>query len=245
MSERSKVAIVAALEREIKPLVRNWGAVKRECGGRSVKFFESDRAVLVCSGLGPGAARRATEAVIALYEPASVLSVGFAGALDSSLRVGAILVPSRVIDAQDGSSTETGIGQGMLVSFSSGAGAEQKAKLAKAYGAQAVDMEAAAVAMGAHARGVPFTAAKVISDESGFDVPSLDRFVDRQGQFCATKFVAFAAVQPWLWPKVWQMARNSSQAAKALCQHLNEFGLMKDDTKSREADLHPLGNASK
>jgi adenosylhomocysteine nucleosidase len=245
LPERTKVAIVAALEREIKPLVRSWRVVEREHGGRSFRFYESDRAVLVCGGMGPAAARRATEAVIALYEPASVLSAGFAGALDSSLKVGAILVPGRVLDARDGSSTETGIGQGVLVSFSSIAGPEQKAKLAKAYGAQAADMEAAAVAMGAQARGVPFTAVKAISDESSFDMPSLDRFVDGQGQFCATKFVAFAAAQPWLWPKVWQMARNSSRAANALCQHLSEFGLVKDSRKSREADLRPIGNASK
>ena len=87
--------MVAALEREVRLLVKRWRRIEREHEGRSFTFFESGQAVLVCGGIGAEAARRATEAVIALYQPELVLSVGFAGALDPGLKVGEIFSPSR------------------------------------------------------------------------------------------------------------------------------------------------------
>src|SRR5215472_12474110 len=137
-----EVAIVAALQREVAPLVRSWRVSDQEHGGKKFRFFESGNAVVVCGGMGFEAARRATEAIIALYRPSVVLSVGFAGALDETLRVGDVVEARSVLDARDGSRTETGSGSGVLVSFPAIAGAEQKKKLAKSYGAQAVDMEA-------------------------------------------------------------------------------------------------------
>jgi adenosylhomocysteine nucleosidase len=223
MSSSAKVAMVAALEREVRPLVKGWIGVEREYLGRGFKFFEHGEAVLVFGGIGADAARRATEAAIALYEPELVLSVGFAGAVDPALKVGEIFSPCRVIDVQDGSSVETGIGDGVLVSVAAIAGAEQKAKIAESYGAQAVDMEASAVARGAQARGVRFMAVKAISDESTFVMPSMDRFVDRDGQFRETAFAASVAAQPWLWSKVFHLARNSAKASRALCAELERY----------------------
>ena len=160
--------MVAALEREVRPLVKRWRKVEREHQGRGFTFFEDGEAALVCGGIGAEPARRATEAAIALYQPELVQSVGFAGALDPTLNVGEIFSPSRVIDARDGSSVETATGHGVLVSVATVADVEQKAKLAESYGAHAVDMEAAAVARGAQARSVRFMAVKAISDDSTF-----------------------------------------------------------------------------
>ncbi|MGA8152895.1 MAG: phosphorylase [Terriglobales bacterium] len=221
MPDSCKVAIVAALEREVKPLVRDWRVSFREHDGRSFKFFEDNQRVLVCGGIGAEAARRAAEAVMVLYHPEVVQSVGFVGALDPSLSVGEVFCPSRLIDATDGSCVETGFGNGVLVSFSSIADSRQKARLAKAYGAQAVDMEAAAVARAALLRGLHFVAIKSISDESDFSVPSLQRFVGADGQFRTAAFVAATAFQPWLWPQVGRLVRNSTVASRALCQELD------------------------
>src|SRR5215469_12895709 len=140
-----KIAIVAALDREVKPLVRRWRVSEHEHEGRRYRFFESGQAVLVCGGIGAEAARRATEAVIRLYLPSRVWSVGFAGGLDPAMKVGDGFRPSRVVDARDGSSVESE-GEGTLVSYGSLARVGQKRKLAEAYAACAVDMEAAAVA---------------------------------------------------------------------------------------------------
>jgi adenosylhomocysteine nucleosidase len=195
--------------------------------------------VVVCGGIGAEAARRATEAVIALYMPELVLSVGFAGALDSALKVGEIFSPSRVIDSRDGSSVEIAAGRGVLVSALAIAGMEQKAKLAESYAAQAVDMEAAAVARGAQARGVRFMAVKAISDENTFAMPPLDRFVNRDGHFRQMSFAASVAARPWVWSKVFQLARNSAKASRALCA---ELGRYISGSKVSGAELHPVSS---
>lgn len=232
-----KVAIIAALEREVKPAVKNWRITEREYGGHQFKFFESERAVLVCGGIGPEAARRATEAAIALYQPVLVMSVGFAGALEKELRVGDIFCPQKVVDTQDGSTIDAGGGTRILVTVASIAGSGQKEKLAKAYGAQAVDMEAAAVARGAQARGVRFMAVKAISDESNFEMPELESFI-REEKFRTTSFVAWTAVQPWLWPRVMRLARNSSKATQALCRWLSEYDYQVENQDTPEPGLH-------
>lgn len=211
-----EVAIVAALEREVGPLVRHWRVVEQRHDGREFRFFESGNAVVVCGGMGFEAARRATEAIIALYRPSVVLSAGFAGALDGKLRVGDLLQPRYVVDARDGSRTDTGTGDGILVSSPAVAGVEQKAKLAKSYGAQAVDMEAAAVAKGAEARGLRFAAVKAISDEVGFAMPPMDRFIAADGSFRARSFALYAASRPFIWPDVLRLAQNSAKAARPL-----------------------------
>ncbi|MFZ0939931.1 MAG: hypothetical protein WAN63_10910 [Candidatus Sulfotelmatobacter sp.] len=219
----SKVAMVAALEREVNALVRNWTRVRREHEGRTFTFFERGDTVVICGGIGLTAARRAAEAVIALYRPVLIQSIGFAGALDGKLHVGDLFSPTQVLDARDGSRTQLLGGQGTLVTFMSVAGAEQKAKLARAYGARAVDMEAAEVATAAHAHGIPFGAIKVISDELDFEMPRMADFIDSEGRFQTTEFIFFAALRPWLWGRVAVLASNSTKAARALAKHGESF----------------------
>ncbi len=66
----SEIAIVAAMEREVAPLVRSWKVRTIEQGGRRYRLFENGEAALVCGGIGAEAARRATEAVIREVNPA-------------------------------------------------------------------------------------------------------------------------------------------------------------------------------
>jgi adenosylhomocysteine nucleosidase len=231
---------VAALVREVRPLIKRWRVNDREYGGRNFKFFENDQAVLVSGGIGAEAARRACEAVIKLYQPRLVISAGFAGAVDPELKMGRMLTPRLVIDANDGSRTEVGSGNGVLVSFNAVADARQKLKLGKAYRADAVDMEAAAVSRGADAHGIPFVAVKAISDEAGFEMPSLDKFIARDGQFQAGRFVLFAAVRPWLWPGVIRLRANMQKASSALCQALEVYSNDAEAVKHSEAGLPPI-----
>jgi adenosylhomocysteine nucleosidase len=235
----SRVAIVAALEREVRPLVKRWRVTEKEYVGRRSRFFEKDDVVLVCGGIGAEAARRAAEAVISLYAPALVYSAGFAGALDPALKVGTVVQPARVVNAGDGSSVSLGQGAGVLVSFGAVASPAQKAKLRASFGAQAVDMEAAAVARAAEARRVPFAVVKVISDEFDFTLPDMDRFVDSDGRFLESRFAVFAAIRPWIWPQVVRLATNSKRASRVLCEWLERVNIAQvassPDTSAIEA----------
>jgi adenosylhomocysteine nucleosidase len=239
-----KVAIVAALEREVLPLVRHWRITKREHSGRTFRFFENGEIVVVCGGIGTEAARRATEAVIVLYAPGLVYSVGFAGALEPGLKVGEIIVPRRVVNAADGSSVETGAGEGVLVSFNSVASPEQKAKLGASFGAQAVDMEAAAVAQAAQARSVRFGAVKAISDESNFPLPPMHNFIAPGGEFRTWRFAFFVLVRPWMYKTMLTLAHNTSRASHALCSRLGQMNenLISAAETGRRADSVEISN---
>jgi adenosylhomocysteine nucleosidase len=219
----SRTAIVAALQREVRPLVRGWTVTEKSHEGRQFRFFEHQDAVAVAGGIGASAARRAAEAIIALYAPERIYSVGFAGALDSGLRVGALVKPARVINAGDGSSIALSGGTGVVVSFDSVADPPQKAKLRDSFGAIAVDMEAASVARAAETHGIVFGVVKAISDASGFELPPMDRFVERDGTFSEFRFAVYAAIRPWRWPQVLRLARNSKQASDALCAALRDL----------------------
>jgi adenosylhomocysteine nucleosidase len=219
----SRLAIVAALQREVRPLVKHWHVRKREHAGREFRFYESREAVLVCGGIGPEAARRAAEAVIVLYSPELLYSVGYAGALDLALKVGDVLTPAQVINGSDGSRVDLSKGQGILLSQSAVASIAQKSRLRKSYGAQAIDMEASAVARAAEARSVGFRAVKVISDEFNFELPALGRFVDREGRFRGVRFALHALVRPWLWLPLVHLASNSAHATRALCHQLRDI----------------------
>jgi len=201
----SRIAIIAAMEREVRPLIRSWKVRMIEHSGRRHRLFEKGDAALICGGIGAEAARRATEAVIREVNPARVISVGFAGALDGSLEVGQVLQPRTVINAADGVRTEVGSGAGVLVSSAT------------------VDMEAAAVAQGAQARGIEFGALKAISDAADFSLPALDRFVGHDGTFRSLRFAGHVALRPWLWKSTMALARNGSKASQALCGALVSY----------------------
>jgi adenosylhomocysteine nucleosidase len=224
-----KIAIIAALKREIQPLVRNWSPSSVLHEGREFTFYEGDHAVVVCGGIGAEAARRATEAAIVHYSPDLLISAGVAGALVPELNVGDTIFPAIFIDTQDGSRHETAIhhaplgntalGRTILASYPEIASVAQKQQLAKSYGAHAVDMEAAAVARAAQSHNLPFLAVKAISDDAHFEIPEMNRFV-RQGRFETKLFLFHVALRPWLWLRVIRLARNTRIASDNLCAWL-------------------------
>ena len=226
-----KIAIVAALERELRPLIRHWSPTRIHHEARDFTFYESSYAVAVCGGIGPEAGRRAAQAAIVNYHPEILISAGLAGALVPDLRIGETIFPVVVIDAGDSSRHQTAIqnapigssplARTVLVSSAEIASAAQKQKLEKAYGAQAVDMESAAVARAAQAHGIPFLTIKSISDELDFELPDVTPFI-KGGQLQTARFALYVAFRPWLWRRVLRLARNTRIASENLCAWLRE-----------------------
>ena len=219
-SHQPRLAIIAALEREIAAVIRGWKRNDVEYSGRKLRFYESEHAVLVCGGIGTRAACRAAEAAVSLYEPLALLSTGLAGSLNTKMKVEDTFFAAEVIDLETGKVYSTPAGTERLVSASKILGLEEKRELAKRFAAAAVEMEAAAVAEVARQARVPFFAVKAISDELEFPMPKMDQFVDTEGNFVISRFLFHAALRPRLWPAVFRLARNSSRAAKALARVL-------------------------
>lgn len=222
---KNKLIIVAALEREVAPLVAGWSFQTIASQNREVRMFENEHALVTFAGIGTVNARIAAGAAYhhAQHRAAGFISAGLAGALIPELEVGEIFTPAAVIDDVDGGQIPTSGGDGVLVTASSVAGVEAKRAMATRHRARAVDMEAYAVADVARIYGVPFTAVKAISDELDFPLPPLGRFVSETGQFQTGRFALYAAMRPWLWPTVMALGRNSAKATENLCARLAQM----------------------
>lgn len=230
----TRYAVVVAMEREVGPLLRGWQVFL----GNSQKFFERGDAIVVCGGLGSAAAKDAAEAVIARRNPEMIVSAGYAGALTPSLGAGDLVNPAEIIDAQTGEHFATSQGSGTLVSISGVASVNEKRALAQRFSAEAIDMEAAAVARVAQAHGREFIALKVISDELDFELPPMGRFISANGDFQTARFAFHAALHPCLWPAIRKLARNSQRASLTLCSALEHLINCKDPAALISAPTH-------
>jgi adenosylhomocysteine nucleosidase len=217
MATSIEFGMVAALQREVRPLLRRSERVRSTS---DFVFYEIGSAVIVCGGIGKAAAQRAASAIISAYRPQAVISVGFAGALRAQLKTGNVFIASEVLDVATGRRFRTETGEGLLVTVDKIAAHEQKRELVKST-AWAVDMEAAAVAEIAQQHGTKFFAVKAISDESDFPMPAIDEFVNSAGKFRIAAFLMHVAVRPRMWRQVRQLARNSALAANVLSEALD------------------------
>jgi adenosylhomocysteine nucleosidase len=221
----SKVAIVAALPREIAGLVRGVSA-DAELLRRGVHLYRLNEAVLVAAGMGEARAVLAVEAALAVSVTTTVISVGLAGACSSELAAGAVAQATLVIDAMTGerfaadSPSEQAC---VLVTTDAIAGVQEKARLAASYGASLVDMEAAAVARQARARGLGFRAIKAVSDAHDFELAALARFTGKQGSFRTGAFALHTALRPQAWAKTMKLGRDSSRALSGLDRVLRDI----------------------
>jgi adenosylhomocysteine nucleosidase len=206
-------AMIAALPREVKALVKGWEL--RTLPG-DLDVYTNGEAVVACAGMGAARAEIAVRAAMNAMPVTALLSVGLAGGCDPALRVGEIVRAGVVIDERTGERFENSRVDQVLVSVGAIASVGGKAKLRALYSADAVDMEAAAVARLARQHGLQFQAIKAISDEADFEVEGLERFSTEDGQFRETAFALYAAVRPALWKKVSTLGRNSGKALDAL-----------------------------
>jgi len=214
---RQTPAMIAALPREVRALVKGWE--RRRIAGGVVVYTNGD-AVVACAGMGAERVALAVQAAMDAMKVTALISVGVAGACDPKMRVGEIVRAGVVVDARTGERFEDSQFRQVLVSTDAIASVKEKARLHATYSAAAVDMEAAAVARLAQAHGLDFHAIKAISDEAEFEMEGLARFSTAEGQFREAAFALHAALRPAMWSKVIALGRNSSKAVDALTEAL-------------------------
>jgi adenosylhomocysteine nucleosidase len=145
-----------------------------------------ERAAIWLSGMGEKAAREAAEG-LQHGGCTTLVSFGLAGALDSSLRPGDLVLPDSIHAGHQLSvdldwrnrlrqqlPAHMKITSGILAASPNVlTSADAKRELAEATGACAVDMESGAVAQVAARAGIPFLAVRVIADPLDFSPPPL------------------------------------------------------------------------
>lgn len=213
-----KIAIIAALPGELKPLVRGWQQRRNQWAGR----MGDCEAVAIAGGIGAAAVRRAVEQIFTEANPDVLVSYGWAGALTCAVKPRVACAISEVIDAS-GQRYATNYPDGYrLITLDHVAHADEKRSLAEKYQAVLVDMEAATVARMAAARQVAFYCFKGVSDGYNDRLPDFSRFIDSGGELRMAAFLAYAAVHPKYWPSLQRLGKNSSAAASALADLARE-----------------------
>lgn len=220
-----RVAIIAALPGELKPLVRGWMDESRNGVALWRWRFDESEWVAACAGAGSAAATRAFAEAEKDGELAFVVSIGWVGALSEALVPGRAYRVSGVIDARTGERFDctAPVSDCLLVTSAKVADEAEKQRLATAYGAALVDMEAAGVARMAVMRGIPFDCVKGVSDGFTARLPDFNRFISQNGQFQFGRFILFAIMRPWYWPALIRMGENSRKAAHSIAESLLEF----------------------
>lgn len=222
-----RIAIIAALPGELKSLVRGWERHRSDTKGVSIwkSVQNGDELIAVCGGMGASAAMRSFVAAETFGSPDMVLSVGWAGALDSGMRTGQCYIPSEVVDIQTGERFLLAEGgrQLLLATTPQVADKNEKRRLWRSYGAALVDMESATIARLAQIREIPLCCFKAVSDGPDATLPDLNRFIDEQGQMRMPSFLAYVALRPQFWRPLVKLGRNSVFAAETLAVKVKRF----------------------
>jgi adenosylhomocysteine nucleosidase len=217
-----KVAVIAALPREIAGLVRGSRA-DRELLRSGIHLHRVGNSVIAAAGMGASRVALALEAALRDEPVDLVISAGLAGSCSPDVSVAEVVEATLVVNANTGERyvcDHPGITERVLVTTDAIAGPKEKSRLHESYRAAMVDMEAATVARLAAARRLRFRAIKGISDAHDFEMESISRFADARGQFRTGAFALHTALRPSSWSAAMRLGRDSNRALARLRTHL-------------------------
>jgi nucleoside phosphorylase len=145
------------------PLPVDWARFAR-LGGHEL--------LLVANGAGARRAASAVDAAGETFQPDSVISTGFCGALDPQLAVADVVVATSIAAADRSFdalpvATTSAHHSGVVRSVDRVAQTAEEKRCLRVGGAMVVEMEAAGVAARAQVRGLPFHCLRVVTDLAG------------------------------------------------------------------------------
>ena len=221
----TRVAIIAAFPGELKPLVVDWPHSSRNDVHFWARRNEEEEWIAACAGAGQRAATRAFAAIEDGGPIDLIFSIGWAGALRAEVAAGSAHNVAGVVDVRTGERfrCEAGAGDLWLATSPKVADQAEKRRLADAYNAALVDMEAAAVARLAAARDIPFYCIKGVSDGLADRLPDFNRYLSPSGQLRFARLTLYATLRPWYWPALVRMGENSKRASQHIAELLRDF----------------------
>jgi adenosylhomocysteine nucleosidase len=217
------LVFVAAERRELEGLLVHVDELSRPKwpidfarGGRL-----NGRAVaLVANGPGPKLAGAAVDVVKMNRQMDALISVGFCGGLQPWLRACDVFVATEVVGVASAlmPTSQKLFKTGKLLSIDRVVStAVEKSELSEA-GADAVEMEAAAVAARAKQHNVPFYAVRVVTDslDEGFPL-DFNQMRSDDGRFSRAKILAAALRRPGVvFPELMKMNKRTKRATQVL-----------------------------
>lgn len=179
------IGVVAATPIEVAPLLARFSDVRKYAGPKFTVIegvCAGKLVALVLTGMGRARAQRGAEVLLAGHRPRWIISAGFGGALDPSLKRNDVVLAREVVNLEGRTfaidlaippgAEGQGLKTGRLVTVNEIVRkASDKAELRAKTGADVVDMETSSVAALCEERGVKFLSVRAISDEAGVDLP--------------------------------------------------------------------------
>ncbi len=192
---RADLGIVAAMALEVGFLSDRLSRVRKYAGpGHTVIEGEADDRVIamIVGGMGRASARRATSLLIDGHRPRYMVSAGFAGALDPTLKRNDAVICDEVIDLDHQRYPvgieiirPAGVKTGRILTVDAIVRtAAEKADLRARYGADIVDMETSAVAAVCAERNIGLLSIRIVSDDASADLPKeIATLMSRSGSY--------------------------------------------------------------
>ncbi len=222
-AEQTPILVVAALRYELEKLQR----------------ARNPLLALLETGEGVANAERHLDAWLDQQAARAVLSIGFAGALSSSLRIGDLVIANGVRDSKPQPSPNL-LAAARQVQVDApvlfGAAltspeilwqASSKHELAVSLGANEiafVDMESTAIAKVCASRGVPFLIIRSISDLLDEDLPlNFNRYRTPDGRVDPKKVVRAALLKPVAFKGLWELRKRSELCADRMAEFVQRL----------------------
>jgi nucleoside phosphorylase len=229
MAWHAPTLIIAAMTVEVGPLVRGLGL--RRLSDRPMPTWSDAAGTVVATvtGLGPRRAAQRAATAIDTHRPANVIITGFAGSLSPMLGPGDLIIPATLIDTGTDRVHSPGLAlpnmdcAGKLVTVDQvAASVEQKRTIARAHGADAIDMESSSIAAMCEGRGSGWLCVRAISDAADQAVPAgLAELVRDNGDPDAAAAARWAVRHPTQVPAMLRLKADCDRAAAALARALD------------------------
>jgi adenosylhomocysteine nucleosidase len=227
------LGMIAAFRWEVGVLLRRQRGLERLPAKRYRFPLQGRPAILAIAGAGGENSYRTARVLIREFALKGLVSLGFAGGLDESVRPGDLVLAEAVIDSVSGERFHCQKGlldiptahPGVLLSVPEVVtSAVDKRCLGARWGALAVDMESAGVARAAVSAGLPFGAVRSITDASNQSLAiDFQRCQSEHGELSYWKIAWEAFRSPKGISDLVQLAGNSRRAAGNLALALVSF----------------------
>jgi adenosylhomocysteine nucleosidase len=189
---------------------------------------------VIFSGVGRTAARQGGELLIAGHRPRLMLSAGFAGGLDPSLKRNDLVMPHEIADLEGNLIEVTARTSDMPASVRTRGRlltvdrvitrTAEKAELREVNQADLLDMESSELAHLARERSLPFASMRVISDDAAVELaPEIASLLTRSGSYQLGAAMRAIWHRPSVFKDFWALHGRALEASDRLANGIQRL----------------------
>ena len=206
--ELKSIAVCFALPEEAGPF-------QKLCWENAPVFF---------TGIGRANADKAAREYLAAQSPQLLLTCGFAGGLDPELKIGDVIFETENEGVRAKLIAAGAKPVKMFCADRIAVTAREKKQLREQTGADAAEMESAAVQAVCRERRISCATVRVISDTAGEDLPlDFNQFLTPEKKLEMSKLMMAVASKPWKMGAMMELQKNTKLAAQRLGEVLKKI----------------------